>query len=212
MSPLLQKWNQSLERMPIVSILRGLEPSHCIEVASVLFEAGIEILEIPLNSPEPFKSISLIKEKYPEKIVGAGTVTSVEQVEHCCEVGSNIIVAPNFNAEIAEATLSKKMIYCPGVLTPTECFHAIAAGAHALKLFPAELGGPKLVSAYRSVLPSETKLIAVGSVNAANLKILKQAGASGFGIGSALFEPELSISEIQKRTKNFVNRYIKLDL
>ena len=210
MSPLLQKWNQSLERMPIVSILRGLEPSHCIEVASVLFEAGIEILEIPLNSPDPFKSISLIKEKYPEKVVGAGTVVSVEQVNRCHDIRCDIIVSPNFDAEIASVAKSNGTIYCPGVFTPTECFNALHAGADALKLFPADMGGINLVMAYRSVLPKSTRLIAVGGVNFQNMESFIQAGVTGFGIGSALYQPGDTIPEIENKASQLVQHFVRL--
>ena len=201
---LTTKWQQSFSSMPLVAILRGITPDECLAVADVIFSHGFEILEVPLNSPDPYTSIAKLIDRYPNKFIGAGTVTSVESLETCVSVGCELIVTPNFNPSIASAIKQHELIYYPGVATPSEAFMAIEAGAHGLKLFPAELISPKIVKAMRAVLPQSIKLIPVGGITPTNMDEYLVAGASGFGLGSALYQSGKSVADIGIAAQSFV--------
>jgi 2-dehydro-3-deoxyphosphogalactonate aldolase len=189
----------------LVAILRGVVPQRVIGVANVLYEAGIRIIEIPLNSPDPFESISaLAGGKLPDCLVGAGTVLNTDDVRRTQTAGAGLIVSPNINAEVIAAAARLNMQVLPGVATATEAFAAIAAGATHLKLFPATTYGPKHLQALRTVLPKNVRLFPVGGVAGEHIYDWLSAGAAGFGFGSELFRPQFSLQEIANRAQLLV--------
>ena len=187
-----------LDQMPLVAILRGVTPDEVVAVGSSLIEAGISIIEVPLNSPEPYDSIKLLATEFgDEALIGAGTVLTAEQAQRVIAAGGKLVVSPNMNPAVIRTTKTLGGLSAPGCLTPTEAFTALDAGADAIKIFPAEMASPKVIKAMRAVLPPDAKLIIVGGVNADNMQDFLAAGANGFGIGSALFKPGRSESEIR---------------
>ncbi|QIG53523.1 2-dehydro-3-deoxy-6-phosphogalactonate aldolase [Altererythrobacter sp. BO-6] len=195
-------------RLPLVAILRGLEPDRAVEVAEALIEAGFDILEVPLNSPEPLRSIGSIADALGERaLVGAGTVLTTQQVDALNDVGARLVVSPNCNPAVIERTASHGMVSLPGVLTPTEMFTALGAGASGLKIFPAELFSPGAVKAVKAVLPPAAPVYVVGGINAGNMREYLNAGAAGFGMGSALFKPGKPTSEIARDAAAIVAAY-----
>ncbi len=194
-----------LRDMPLVAILRGLAPADAVAVAAALIEAGITIIEVPLNSPEPFLSIARIVEAHgDDALVGAGTVLDPAAVERVADVGGRLIVMPHCDGRVIRAAKAVGLIATPGVMTPTEAFAALEFGADALKLFPAEILPPATVKAFKAVLPPATRILAVGGIEPGNMRGYWQAGAAGFGIGSALFKPGKQIAEIAADAKSFV--------
>ncbi|SNT75485.1 2-dehydro-3-deoxy-6-phosphogalactonate aldolase [Paracoccus seriniphilus] len=192
----------------IIAILRGITPDQAEEVATVLIDAGISKIEVPLNSPQPFDSIQKILKIAGERaIVGAGTVLTVEDVQQLSSIGGQMVVSPDCNPEVIAATKAIGMLSYPGVMTPSECFAALRAGADGLKLFPASLIGTAGLSAMRAVLPEGTKTYAVGGAGPDNFAQWQQAGAAGFGIGTAIFKPGFSTDEVAKRAQEIVAAY-----
>jgi 2-dehydro-3-deoxyphosphogalactonate aldolase len=179
-----------LKRWPLVAILRGVKPGEAVEIGATLVETGFCIVEVPLNSPEPFASIIRLSKRFGDKVlVGAGTVTDWEQVPKVADAGGRIIVMPHADARIVEAAKRRNLFVVPGFATPTEAFRMIEAGADAIKLFPADANPPKVLKALRAVLPKEIPVLPVGGISPGNLKDYWQAGADGFGLGSALYKP-----------------------
>ena len=189
----------------VVAILRGLTPDRASSVGAALRGAGIRILEVPLNSPEPYKSIEILAaESGADCLVGAGTVLNPEQVERTHAAGGRLIVSPNTNPAVIRAALTRGMQVMPGFATASEAFSAVEAGAHILKLFPAATYGPKHLRALREVLPAGTKIYPVGGIGAADVGPWLEAGATGFGFGSELFKPQFTIEEIAARAARVV--------
>lgn len=203
-------WQQAIERMPLIAILRGIEPDEAETVAEALFDEGFEFLEVPLNSPDPYTSIRRMTAAFPGRFIGAGTVTAVDKAQACLEAGSNIVVTPNLSPEVANVVAVSPARYCPGVATPSEAFAALALGADLLKLFPAEMIKPDVVRAMRAVLPPKTLLALVGGITPDNMGDYLAAGANGFGIGSSLYKPGKSIDEIRRDAAAFVLAYRRL--
>jgi len=207
---LTTRWNLAMEEMPLIAILRGLLPEQCIEVGNALISAGFRIIEVPLNSPTPFETLTLLNREFGNRaILGAGTVLTANQVDHVIATGCKLIVAPNINQAVADAATKHNAIYCPGVLTPTEAFSAIEHGATALKLFPAEMIPPAIIKALRAVVPHTMPLMPVGGIKPQNMADYLEVGAAGFGVGSALFKPGKSSAEIHKSAKDFVAAFQK---
>lgn len=204
-------FDKAFDGMSLIAILRGLEPGNASEVADVLVSAGFKIIEVPLNSPDPLKSIEIIAQRIGDQaIVGAGTVLDSEQVNQVINAGGQIIVCPNMNKSVGEQCIKKDAIWCPGVVTPTEAFSALAWGASVLKFFPAELMTPQAIGAIRAVLPGDTRIAAVGGITPDNMSGYVDTGVDGFGLGSALFKPSYSMPELRKRAAAFVEAFDEL--
>jgi 2-dehydro-3-deoxyphosphogalactonate aldolase len=207
MTPLLAKFNAHMDALPLVAILRGLKPEEALEVGQVIVNAGFHILEVPLNSPDPLRSIQILAEAFPNALVGAGTVTTAQQVRDIKATGGQIIISPHLDDNVVCEAVNLGLISMPGVATPTEAFHAIALGAHGLKLFPAEMISPSVVKSMRAALPSRVRLIPVGGIGAHNMTDYRQCGASGFGIGSALYAPGKTVQAIGESAAAFVRAW-----
>ena len=195
---------------PLIAILRGLEPSRALDVAGILVGAGFRIIEVPMNSPNPLTSIERIASKFGDSVVvGAGTVLTENEVVAVHGAGGQIIVAPNMNSNVAAQASALDMKWCPGVLTPTEAFAALDLGAAVLKIFPAELVSPKVISAMRAVLPKDALLAVVGGITPETMNDYRKAGADSFGLGSALFKPSYDMSELKVRSETFATAFEK---
>lgn len=198
----MQPW---LERLPLVAILRGLTPPEALPVGRALVEAGFAILEVPLNSPEPLESIRLLAREFgATTLVGAGTVLTPAAVWSVAEAGGRLIVMPHGDTTVIGAAKEAGLVCAPGIATPTEGFAALAAGADALKLFPAELSGPQVLKAMRAVFPAGTPFLPVGGITPATMGAYHAAGAAGFGLGSALYRPGMTAAEVAANAGAFV--------
>ena len=201
-----------LDDLPLVAILRGLVPEEAVEVGEALVAAGFRALEVPLNSPRPLESIARLAAALGDRaIVGAGTVLTPAEAHAVADAGGRLMVSPNTDAAVIAAARARHMLALPGVFTLTEAFAALAAGADALKLFPAEIAGPAGLKALRAVLPAGTRVYAVGGVSPETIPAWRAAGASGAGLGSALFTPGRSAAEVGDRAAAFVRAWRAAD-
>ncbi|MEM7379026.1 MAG: 2-dehydro-3-deoxy-6-phosphogalactonate aldolase [Pseudomonadota bacterium] len=192
----------------LMAILRGVTPDAVEAIGSALIEAGITQIEVPLNSPEPLVSIERLARAFDGRAeIGAGTVLQVNQVDAVASAGGTFIVSPNCDTAVIGATVARGLQSCPGVFSPSECFQALQAGANLLKVFPAELVQPQGIRALRAVLPPETRVYAVGGVSESNLGAWLAAGATGFGVGSALYRPGQSAADTARAARALVSAY-----
>lgn len=195
----------------MIAILRGLSPQECLGVTQALYGEGFRLIEIPLNSPEPLKSIEMVRKSLPaDCLIGAGTVLTPKAAEQVKAAGGELIVMPHSDTAVIRRAKELGMLCAPGVATPTEAFAALDAGADALKLFPAEQLGPKVLKAWRAVLPRELGLLPVGGITPDNMDIFLQAGASGFGLGSALYKPGQSADDTRVNARKFQQAWKQL--
>lgn len=193
---------------PLVAILRGLQPERAAEIARVLFDAGFRALEVPLNRPGALECISTITVIAPaDACIGAGTVTEPAQVEAVAQAGGRLIVSPHFDAAVMARTRALGLYAVPGVFTASEAFAALRAGAHALKIFPAEAMPPAGLQALASVLPAGAQLWPVGGITPESLAGWRRHGATGFGIGGALFKPEMPLADVRERARAFMGAW-----
>lgn len=192
----------------IIAILRGITPDAVVGIGAALIDAGIDRIEVPLNSPDAFASIEALVEQFGEgALIGAGTVLTADEVTAVADTGAGLIVSPNCDAAVIRATKAQGMMSFPGVMTPTECFAALQAGADGLKLFPGALIGPSGLRAIRAVLPPGTQVYAVGGAGPENFADWRDAGADGFGIGTALYRPGDGAGAVAARAREIVATY-----
>ncbi len=196
---------ESLDALPLIAILRGLKPDEAVEIGEAIVAAGFRCLEVPLNSPEPLESIRRLRAALDGRaLVGAGTVLSVEAAREVADAGGQLVISPNTNIKVIAETKTLGLLSLPGFFTPSEAFAALDAGADALKLFPAEIAGPKGLKAVRAVLPPATRIYPVGGVDPDSMAAWRSAGASGFGIGSGVFKPGQTPEQTGLQAADFV--------
>ncbi|MEL7211876.1 MAG: 2-dehydro-3-deoxy-6-phosphogalactonate aldolase [Pseudomonadota bacterium] len=191
----------------LIAILRGVTPDEAVTICGALIEAGIDWIEVPMNSPEPIKSIARMVNAFPDAVIGAGTVLTTSEVDAVAKVGGRLIVSPNCDADVIARTKEHGMQSWPGVFTPTEAFAALKAGADGLKLFPGDMAGTGGLKAMRAVLPKGTKVYAVGGAGPENFADWIAASADGFGLGSAIYKPGMSAEEVGARAADIVAAY-----
>lgn len=202
---------QAMAQNGLIAILRGLRPEESVAIGEVLYDAGFRIIEVPLNSPQPFDSIRLLRNSLPaDCLIGAGTVLSAEQVQQVKAAGGQLIVMPHSDPVVLKAAKEADLYLAPGVVTPTEAFAALAAGADVLKLFPAESLTTAVVKALLAVLPKGTALVPVGGISPDNMQPFLDAGVAGFGLGSGLFKPGLTVQQVADNAKAYVQAWQSL--
>ena len=193
---------------PLIAILRGIKPSEALEIAAALLDAGIDRIEVPTNSPDPYDSIGKIVDAFgKDALIGAGTILTTDQVDQVAAVGGKLIVSPNCDATVITHTKTRGMQSWPGVFTPTEAFTALQAGADGLKLFPGSMAGPSGLQAMRAILPVGTQVFAVGGAGPDNFDKWIAASADGFGLGSAIYKPGMTAKDVGVAAKAIVAAY-----
>lgn len=207
MSSPRQRFDAALKSLPLVAILRGLQPSEAVAMGQALVDAGWRLIEVPLNSPEPLKSIAALAQAFPDALVGAGTVLTPQQVRDVADAGGALIVSPNYNPAVVAEALRLGLVCLPGVMTASEAFAALEAGATGLKIFPAEMINPGILKALRAVLPPDALVMPVGGISPANMQAYRSAGADGFGIGSAVFKPGMTAADVAENAAAFAAAY-----
>ena len=194
-----------LNELPLVAILRGITPDETIGIVDAIYQAGFRMVEVPLNSPKPLKSIERIANEFGDRmLVGAGTVLTSQQAQDVNTAGGRLIVSPNTNVDVICASVSLGLVSLPGVATPSEAFSAIDAGAHGVKAFPAEMVTPAVLKSWKSVLPANLPTLAVGGIDTSNIATYWHAGANGFGLGGALYKAGKSVDAVAADAQLFV--------
>lgn len=194
-----------LDQCPLVGIIRGVTPDEAEAIGEAIYDGGIRIIEVPLNSPDPLASIERLAKKFGERVlVGAGTVLKSEDVQRVRDAGGRIVVSPDTNVEVIAVTAQGGLVSSPGYFTPSEAFAAIRAGATALKLFPAEAASPAVLKAQLAVIPKDVPVLAVGGIKPDNMRPWLDAGASGFGLGGGLYKPGQSAAETLEKARAYV--------
>ncbi len=194
-----------LDECPLIAIIRGVTPDDAEAIGNAIYEGGIRIIEVPLNSPDPLRSIKRLVARFGDRaLVGAGTVLRPEQVQQVKDVGGRIIVSPDTNVEVISAAAEAGLVSSPGYFTPSEAFAALRAGAHALKLFPAEAASPTVLKAQLAVIPRDVPVLVVGGVQPDNMQPWLDAGAMGFGLGGGLYRPGQTAEVTLRRARAYV--------
>ena len=194
-----------LRECPLVAIMRGVTPAEVVGIGEALHDEGMRIIEVPLNSPEPLESIRLLARHLGDRaLIGAGTVLDPADVQRVADVGGKLIVSPNTYAPVIEATVQAGLVSAPGYYTPSEAFEAVRAGAHALKLFPAEAATPSVVKGQLAVLPKHVPLLVVGGVTPGNMRPYLEAGARGFGLGSGVYKPGQTPDQVRMQARAYI--------
>ena len=207
----MKQFHDAMQALPLIAILRGLVPSQAEAVGRVLIDNGFALLEVPLNSPEPYESIALLAEVYGDQaLVGAGTVMNEDEVDRVAAAGGRLIVSPHTDADVIHAAKQRDLVCLPGVATPSEAFAALKAGADGLKMFPAETLPPKALQAWRAIIPSDVLLLPVGGITPVSMQAYWAAGASGFGLGSSLYKPKYTVADLEFNARRFVSTFGKL--
>ena len=203
-----ERFALALKKLPLVAILRGIKPEEAEAIGQGLYQAGFRLIEVPLNSPDPFASIATIRRSVPtDALVGAGTVLRVDDVAQLKASGGEVVFMPHADLAVVRAAKAAGLLCIPGVATPTEAFSALAAGADGLKLFPGEMVTPPVVKAIRAVLPKGTLLLPFGGINTDTMQPYLDAGAGAFGLGSALYKPGMTCAQVVERAKGFVDAW-----
>jgi 2-dehydro-3-deoxyphosphogalactonate aldolase len=201
----VERFHAYLAECPLVAIIRGVTPHEAEAIGDALYEAGIRMIEVPLNSPEPFRSIRKLAARFGDRaLIGAGTVLDPIDVARVADDGGALIVSPNTDLAVIHAAASADLVSLPGYFTPSEAFAALKAGAHGLKLFPAEAASPRVVKAQRAVIPAEVPLLVVGGISPDNMQPYLEAGANGFGLGSGLYKPGQSAEQVSASALAYV--------
>jgi len=204
-------FHDHMAALPLVAILRGIRPDEAEDIGDVLVDAGFRLIEVPLNSPDPFTSIARLVEKFGDRAtIGAGTVMTPADVIQVASAGGRLIVMPHSDPVVIGAAVAQDLVCMPGVATPTEAFAALAAGATALKLFPGEALPPPVVKAWRAVLPRDCALLPVGGIDTDSMAAYLAAGANGFGIGSALYRPGDDAAQVARKAAAFAAAWAAL--
>lgn len=199
---------RAFAHLPLIAILRGIEPDRALAVAEILIDAGFRIIEVPLNSPNPLQSIEFLAEAFGDStVIGAGTVLRGSDVSAVAKAGGRLVVMPHADQSLIRKADHLGLFCIPGVATPTEAFAALNAGADALKMFPAEAMPPAVVKAWRAVIPAAVKLFPVGGITPDGMAGYLEAGASGFGLGSALFKADMPLETITENARNFARHF-----
>ncbi|NQW93614.1 MAG: 2-dehydro-3-deoxy-6-phosphogalactonate aldolase [Polaromonas sp.] len=199
-----QKFTEALKSLPLIAILRGLTPAEAMPIGQALVSTGWTLIEVPLNSPQPLDSIAAMVSAFPQALIGAGTVLTVSDVRNVHAAGGQLIISPNFNPAVVHEAVRLGLVCLPGVMTASEAFAALDAGATGLKIFPAEMASPAVVKALRAVLPTGAVVVPVGGITPSNMQAYLSAGASGFGIGSALYKPGMTVSTVTVNATQFI--------
>ena len=207
MTNLHQKFNTALSALPLIAILRGLTPAEALPIGQALVSTGWTLIEVPLNSPQPLDSIAAMVGAFPQAMVGAGTVLTPSDVRNVHAAGGQLIVSPNFNPAVVREAVRLGLVCLPGVMTATEAFAALDAGAAGLKMFPAEMATPAVIKALRAVLPASTVVMPVGGITPESMAAYLNAGANGFGIGSALYTPGMAADTVTANAIQFRAAY-----
>ena len=207
MTHLHQKFNTALSALPLIAILRGLTPAEALPIGQALVSTGWTLIEVPLNSPQPLDSIAAMVNAFPQTMVGAGTVLAPNDVRNVHAAGGQLIVSPHFNPAVVREAVRLGLVCLPGVMTATEAFAALDAGAAGLKIFPAEMATPAVIKALRAVLPASTVVMPVGGITPESMAAYLNAGANGFGIGSALYKPGMAADAVTANAIQFRAAY-----
>lgn len=194
----------NLRACPLVAIIRGVRPDEVLAIGDALLKAGLRVIEVPLNSPDPLSSIELLARHAGNRAtIGAGTVLDPSDIARIAGVGGELIVSPHTDPRVIEATVAAGLVSVPGFFTPSEAFAAVRAGAHALKLFPAEAASPQVLKAQMAVLPKDRPVLVVGGVRPETMQDWLAAGASGFGLGTGLYTPGLAPADVLRRARSY---------
>ena len=207
-TPLRARFDAAMNTLPLIAILRGVRPDEVEAIGATLHAAGFRLVEVPLNSPQPFDSIARLRRSLPtDTLVGAGTVLARDAIARLRDAGGELAVMPHADVDVIAAAKAAGLVCVPGIATPTEAFAALRAGADALKMFPAEMLTPTVLKALRAVLPRDVMLLPVGGITPVNMHSYRDAGASGFGLGSALYSPGATAEDVARRAQAFVEAW-----